>query len=93
MLSSPQLLSAGDGNCFYRALIMAVLEDLCLSGTPARCRRLVATLLNLKDSLREWTGGLTDTYYHKLRKGFYFLEVDLASLFSLQLPSSSSCFK
>ncbi len=33
-------MSAGDGNCFYRAMLAAVVEGLCLDPRPARIAAL-----------------------------------------------------
>ena len=73
---------AGDGNCFYRALITAVLEDLCVSDDIAQCRRLRIVLMKLKNALKGWSEGITDAYYLRVRKGYYALEVSHRCLLS-----------
>jgi len=39
-------LSAGDGNCFYRAMLAAVVEGLCLDPQPARVAALCEAFLS-----------------------------------------------
>ena len=51
------MLITGDGNCFYRALAVAFLEDLCLNPRQARLEKFLDCLAVWKVQLEEWDDG------------------------------------
>ena len=50
---------AGDGNCFYRAFLVALLEDVALSPATAKCTALLEAFTKLYMRLNQWSG-ITD---------------------------------
>ena len=72
---------SGDGNCFYRAFIVAVMEDLCLNRSRAKCERLFGVFQKQKALLQAWQG-INNAYYDQVRRGYYLLKVMTAFIHS-----------
>lgn len=67
-------VSAGDGNCFYRAFIVATLEQLCQTGCPLQCKVLHDALLQHHHAVQQWQA-LQQAYRLKAASGFQRLAV------------------
>lgn len=74
MSSAHQHDAAGDGNCFYRALVVALLEDLALHHEQ---QRYVTSLHALRTQMRLARGwsAIDDDYWQYVKNGYDFLEV------------------
>ena len=72
--SQQQSHLAGDGNCFYRALLVAILEDLAVSTRRAKHRRLLTVIAHQKLLLTSWQG-IDDAYYKHVRTGYHYFRL------------------
>ncbi len=67
-------VSTGDGNCFYRALLAAMVEGLCLDPRPARIASLTETFMSQRSAVAS-----CPVIHHQTKvlalQGYNFLQV------------------
>ena len=83
--------NAGDGNCFYRAFMVALMENICADPNPATCQLLLAVLRQLFTCLKGWEGVINGSYYFIVSEGYYRVKVAAHAFLTAQSSNAVFC--